>query len=70
MKSTNGKDELNGNQSDECKDDEIEKHLIYYTEMEIVWYGLWQCLTAPLVIGWLWGILYMWTVVQYTNAKE
>ena len=34
-----------------------------YADMNIIYMGLLQCLTAPLFFGWIWGVLYMWTVV-------
>ena len=64
------KDRDDDNEDKEEKDDNEDDLMLLYTDMEIVKYGLLQCLTAPFFIGWLWGVLYMWTVVQYRKAIE
>ena len=41
-----------------------------YADIYIIRMGMIQCLTAPFFVGWLWGLLYMWGVVQYCKEND
>jgi hypothetical protein len=46
-----------------ARNQEFNKVKYQITDLKIVKYGFLQCLFAPLWIGWIWGVLYMWTVI-------
>ena len=51
-------------------DGKNEKPTGEYADIDIIKMGMIQCLTAPFFVGWLWGVLYMWGVVQYCKEND